>query len=180
MSAADMRAGFYGKMPATGDFVARGLPAGFVRAWDRWVARHLVPMIAGGSWPMGQALFVLLGPNFLGPMAGVIMPSRDRVGRHFPLTIAAPITAADTAIIVACADWFLAIERAAAAACSGELTPDDLEAALAALPVRGGETGGEAINRMALWTAHSEIFDVDPDAPQPALPFLSAQRVEVG
>ncbi|RWF89350.1 MAG: DUF2094 domain-containing protein, partial [Mesorhizobium sp.] len=35
MSAADMiLPGFYGKMPATGDFVSRRLPGDFVRIWD--------------------------------------------------------------------------------------------------------------------------------------------------
>ncbi|TIS08300.1 MAG: DUF2094 domain-containing protein, partial [Mesorhizobium sp.] len=29
-----MSTGFYGKMPATGDFVTRRLPGDFVRVWD--------------------------------------------------------------------------------------------------------------------------------------------------
>jgi len=33
--------GFYGKMPATGDFVTRRLPGDFVRVWDRWLAQHI-------------------------------------------------------------------------------------------------------------------------------------------
>ena len=40
--------GFYGKMPATGDFVTRRLSGDFVRAWDRWLAQHLVPLFGSG------------------------------------------------------------------------------------------------------------------------------------
>ena len=38
--------GFWGKLPAAGDFVGRRLPAAFVEPWDRWVSRHLVPRLA--------------------------------------------------------------------------------------------------------------------------------------
>ncbi|RUW25688.1 type VI secretion system-associated protein TagF, partial [Mesorhizobium sp. M4B.F.Ca.ET.013.02.1.1] len=43
--------GFYGKIPATGDFVSRRLTGDFVRVWDRWLAQHLVPLIGLESWP---------------------------------------------------------------------------------------------------------------------------------
>ena len=33
--------GLFGKLPSTGDFVTRGLPAGFLRVWDAWLSRHL-------------------------------------------------------------------------------------------------------------------------------------------
>ncbi|RUZ99042.1 type VI secretion system-associated protein TagF, partial [Mesorhizobium sp. M7A.F.Ca.US.002.01.1.1] len=43
--------GFYGKMPATGDFVTRRLTGDFVRVWDRWLAQHLVPLMGSEAWP---------------------------------------------------------------------------------------------------------------------------------
>ncbi|TIU04376.1 MAG: type VI secretion system-associated protein TagF, partial [Mesorhizobium sp.] len=53
--------GFYGKMPATGDFVTRRLPGDFVRAWDRWLAQHIVPLIGSEAWPRSTALRFLAG-----------------------------------------------------------------------------------------------------------------------
>ncbi|TJW71285.1 MAG: hypothetical protein E5X43_33635 [Mesorhizobium sp.] len=44
--------------------------------------------------------------------------------------------------------------------------PDELDAALAALPVPPVEPGEEVISDMVIWTARSDIFDVDPQAPQ--------------
>jgi type VI secretion system protein ImpM len=93
--------GWFGKLPSTGDFVQRRLPSDFVQAWDDWLAQEL------GSWqsaePDGWLTAYLAGPSWrfvLLPgclagleriedgMAGVLMPSVDRVGRYFPLTIA--------------------------------------------------------------------------------------------
>ena len=37
-----MDAGFYGKVRTHGDFVRRGLSAGFVAQWDAWLQRGLV------------------------------------------------------------------------------------------------------------------------------------------
>ncbi|TIX11933.1 MAG: type VI secretion system-associated protein TagF, partial [Mesorhizobium sp.] len=77
--------GFYGKIPATGDFVSRRLTGDFVRVWDRWLAQHLVPLIGLESWPRATALHFLAGPSCFGASAGIVVQSADRVGRQFPL-----------------------------------------------------------------------------------------------
>ena len=33
--------GIYGKLPAFGDFVRRGLPSAFVRPWDEWLSNSI-------------------------------------------------------------------------------------------------------------------------------------------
>ena len=46
------RLGFAGKLPARGDFVARGLPRGFTEAWDAWLS-EVMPgsrAILGEGW----------------------------------------------------------------------------------------------------------------------------------
>ena len=48
----------------------------------------------------------------------------------------------------------------------GELTPDELDTALAALPLPPVEQDGDIIDEMVLWTARSDIFDIDPQSPQ--------------
>jgi len=95
----DARPGWYGKLPSLGDFAQRRLPADFVEAWDDWLAHEIAGWqaadpagwleryLAGASWR-----FLLLPgavPGWQGDdaMAGVLMPSVDRVGRYFPLTI---------------------------------------------------------------------------------------------
>lgn len=178
MSAADLiLPGFYGKMPATGDFVTRRLPGDFVRPWDRWLAQHVVPLIGWEPWPRGTALRFLSGPDFLGASAGVIVQSADRVGRQFPLSVVAQLSEAPVQLAHAEA-WFSGIERTAIAAQRGELTPDELDAALAGLPVPPVEPGEENIRDMVMWTARSDLFDVDPQSPETTLEQIFAASWE--
>ncbi len=169
--------GFYGKMPATGDFVTRRLPGDFVRIWDRWLAQHVVPLIGLEFWPRSTALRFLAGPASFGASAGIVLQSADRVGRQFPLTIVAQLP--DASIQLARADaWFSGIEEAAFAAQQGELTPDELDTALSVLPVPSVEPGEEIISDMVMWTAHLDIFDVDPMSPQATLEQIFAANWE--
>ena len=160
--------GFYGKMPATGDFVTRRLTGDFVRIWDRWLAQHLVPLIGSEFWPNSTALRFLAGPASFGASAGIILQSADRVGRQFPLSVVAQLSEAPFRLAYAEA-WFARIEEAAIAAQHGELTPDELDTALAGLPVPPVEQGEEFISDMVMWTAYSDIFDIDPQSPQTTL-----------
>ena len=169
--------GFYGKMPATGDFVSRRLPGEFVRNWDRWLAQHLVPLFGQESWPLDTALRFLAGPVSFGASAGIIVQSADRVGRKFPLSVVAQLVEAPVLLADAEA-WFSQIEAAAIAAQNGEMTPDELDAALAGLPVPSVEAGGEVIGDMVMWTARSDIFDIDPQSPQATLEQILAASWE--
>ena len=70
--------------------------------------------------------------------AGVLVPSVDRVGRHFPLTLVAslsrlPDLAAEFDTLLA---WLHRLEDTALDALHGDWTIDDLENALADLPRR--------------------------------------------
>ncbi|TIN80344.1 type VI secretion system-associated protein TagF [Mesorhizobium sp.] len=169
--------GFYGKMPATGDFVTRRLPGDFVRIWDRWLAQHIVPLIGQEAWPATTALRFLAGPAFFGASAGIILQSADRVGRQFPLSIIAQLPEAPVELAYAEA-WFDGIEEVAIAAQHGELTPDELNTALAALPVPPVEPSEEIITDLVMWTAHSDIFDIDPQSPQATLEQIFAASWE--
>lgn len=169
--------GFYGKMPATGDFVSRRLPGEFVRNWDRWLAQHLVPLFGQESWPLDTALRFLAGPDSFGASVGIILQSADKVGRKFPLSVVAPLPEAPVELAYAEA-WFASIEAAAVAAQHGELTPDELDAALAGLPVPVLEPGEELISGMVMWNAYSDIFDIDPQSPQATLEQIFAASWE--
>ncbi len=87
--------GYYGKLPAQGDFLRRRADVTFVMQWDAWLQRCLATSRAtlGENWqefyenaPIWRFCFgaKVCGPN---PMIGVMMPSQDRVGRCFPLTV---------------------------------------------------------------------------------------------
>lgn len=96
-----MAAGFgaFGKMPTVGDFFRLSPPAGFVSVWDAWVQTLLRDgQAAYGPWfdthYMNAPIWRFTLPaNVAGPqkVCGVLMPSVDRVGRRFPLTLVAAL-----------------------------------------------------------------------------------------
>ncbi|MGO1540847.1 MAG: type VI secretion system-associated protein TagF [Luteimonas sp.] len=90
-------AGFFGKLPGAGDFVRRRLPPDFIDTWDRRFSRIVAESrdLLGPSWPTlyhaSPVWRFLLAPGVCGQgaWAGVMGPSSDRVGRCFPMVIAA-------------------------------------------------------------------------------------------
>ncbi|MEL7451194.1 MAG: type VI secretion system-associated protein TagF [Pseudomonadota bacterium] len=118
--------GFYGKVPGLGDFVSRRLPRTFIDYWDSWLQSVIATsrMQLGEHWlntylssPLWR--FVLSsGHCGAQPWAGVLMPSVDRVGRYFPLTIAASLPAGTNPFATAAAatQWFEEAEALALSA----------------------------------------------------------------
>lgn len=103
-----MDVGLYGKLPSHGDFLRRRTSDAFVDAWDGW----LQDCIAASRAALGERWLDLYltspvwrfacdggvcGPD---PILGVMVPSVDRVGRYFPLTLVAPLPG-DTAVFTA-------------------------------------------------------------------------------
>jgi type VI secretion system protein ImpM len=116
--------GFFGKLPCRGDFLRRRVPDEFVAAWDEWLQKCLTQSREqlGDAWRDAYLAgpicrFVLAeGVCGTGAYAGVLMPSVDRVGRCFPLTIVTQWEDSACAIDVACraSEWFDTIEDIAA------------------------------------------------------------------
>jgi len=91
--------GFYGKLPSHGDFLRRRVSDGFVGVWDAWLQecvaasrdaladRWLDVYLTSPAWRF------VCAPGACGPtaVAGVMVPSVDRVGRYFPLTVVAAL-----------------------------------------------------------------------------------------
>lgn len=147
-------AGFFGKLPATGDFVWRGLPDTFRKPWDAWLTRHVAPLQRKGTtFPQGGLRFRLPSGGHLA--AGVIVPSEDSAGRLFPLSLLLiaerDLTPAE---IDPWCDAALALARE---------TPDDLWQALDALPIR--EPQGIATGPMQLWAPDHPPLATDPAEP---------------
>jgi type VI secretion system protein ImpM len=112
--------GFYGKLPAKGDFLSRRLPREFIDQWDDWlqVGMNDSREALGDSWLQTYLTSPLwrfvLPANTLSAdaWAGVFMPSMDKVGRYFPMMAAVPLAASSSPLLVAaaCATWFEEIE----------------------------------------------------------------------
>jgi type VI secretion system protein ImpM len=135
-------AGWYGKIPALGDFASRRLPPGFINAWDAWLQRAMATSRAAlrERWqeiylnsPIWR--FALLpGVCNNNAWAGIMMPSVDKVGRHFPLTIAIALDPQPEMIttIFASQDWFAAVEQIALSSLSMNFQVQELEDRLTA------------------------------------------------
>ena len=123
--------GFFGKLPARGDFVRGGLPSSFVEVWDGWLSHVLTESrtVLGDRWqpawmeapvwrfhlPAGQT-----GPA---AMLGLWMPSVDAAGRCFPLTLAAVSAARSD-------PWLDGAEACGRAALEADMAPAALSACL--------------------------------------------------
>lgn len=170
-------AGLYGKMPAHGDFVRRGLPADFVAAWDGWAQRGIAAASAvlGPAWPAAWDAAPLwrfalpAGACGASAVAGVLACCRDGVGRRFPLVLAAPLVAlggGDALDDVLGAPpppataWFDALEALAMAARDGGA---DADGVLSLLPGPWPPAAAEAPEAPGWWHA-------DAVWPLPALP----------
>ena len=91
--------GAFGKIPAMGDFLRSETPAGFVETWDAWLQGAMLSArrSLGERWQ--ECYFsapiwrFTLAQGLAGrlPVIGILMPSVDRVGRQFPLTLMAPL-----------------------------------------------------------------------------------------
>ncbi len=87
--------GYYGKVPTHGDFVMRGLPRGFIDPWDLWLQEAISTSRRqlGNDWLnyyLTSPLYrFALSPGICGDSGwmGVLMPSVDRIGRYYPMTI---------------------------------------------------------------------------------------------
>jgi len=140
----DSPAGWYGKLPALGDFASRRLPPEFIEAWDHWLAEGLAQWQAADTewltrYLSGPSWRFVLAPGVLGAQAwaGVLVPSCDRVGRYFPLTLVQPLAAipGDANESAALLAWLQRLDDIAVDAMLEEWPIDQLEAELQRLGV---------------------------------------------
>lgn len=82
--------GFFGKLPAAGDFVSWNLPRAFTDRWDRWMSRDLIEHPSRGPLdPRAWRFTVPAGIFCDTAAAGVWRMSEDKAGRRYPFLIAA-------------------------------------------------------------------------------------------
>ena len=134
-----MSVGFYGKLPSHGDFVCRSVGSAFIDRWDAWLQASVAQSHTdlGGSWldlfltsPVWRFALEggVVGAN---AFAGILMPSVDRVGRYFPLTIVFELRGRvhPQIIAIAATGWFDWVEAVARRALEQEIM--DLDGLLA-------------------------------------------------
>jgi type VI secretion system protein ImpM len=161
MSAA---AGFFGKIPARGDFVRCGLPGEFIAAWDAWlqevipISRELLGEDWLPAWLEAPVWRFALDHGVCGTEAvlGLWMPSVDRAGRHFPLTLALVVPRASARRLAQeGAGWLDAAERAGLDAVAKDTPPEQLALALSAAPpplASAPEEASDATGISRWWT----------------------------
>ncbi len=108
--------GYFGKLPARGDYLARGLPPTFLDPWENWLhgVWHSGHQRFGEVWsPLiadGPAWRFVLDEDVCGPdaVAGLLIPSCDKLGRVFPLSLAAAIPGRSdpAALPITASDWY--------------------------------------------------------------------------
>jgi type VI secretion system protein ImpM len=143
--------GFFGKVTSHGDFVSRRLPRSFQNAWDGWVQAGLQESrqaLGQGwlpTWLDSPIWRFALAPGVCGEdgWAGLLMPSVDRVGRHFPLTLAArwPGQAALLDCVTLHDPWFGRLEELALSSLRDDFSLTAFDAALWALESPAGDAG---------------------------------------
>ncbi len=156
MTASAVIAGFYGKLPARGDFVTLQLPGVFTRPWDGWLADRLgaSQAVLGADWVAAwleaPVWRFALAPGLAGPDAvlGVMLPSVDRAGRYFPMSFAALFPPAIPRQAGGDADWLDRCETAGRAALEQDIPPDALPALMGPAPTAAPDLAGGS----AFWT----------------------------
>jgi type VI secretion system protein ImpM len=166
-------AGFYGKLPCKGDFLQRRVSQEFVDAWDAWLQqslhvsrqqlqeRWLDTYLTSPVWRFAIAA----GVCGSGAYAGVMLPSVDRVGRYFPLTLVTQLSTEDCLLEVAGEagrQWFESAEALAL----GALQAHDLD--LAAFDEQVMALGAPTVEPGASESAHlRELLQNSPFGQRP-------------
>jgi type VI secretion system protein ImpM len=164
--------GFFGKVPARGDFVCSRLPRSFLEPWDDWLQEAVSASRdqLGPGWLEAYLTSPIwrfvLSPRLCGDsaVAGVLMPSADRIGRYFPFTLAAmlPDGIDPMRLSVTAADWFVAANSTALMALEEDFDFDRFDARVQALgspsAADTGTLNAEAppgqFERYSLWWTH--------------------------
>lgn len=128
--------GFFGKVPAHGDFIERGLPSHFVTPMDEWLQGAvacsqgalgndwLQTYLTSPIWRFGFSDGAMDSHQWL----GILCPSVDSVGRYFPLVIAEKLANGNIfAAFQNNAEWFEHSEKLALSALENGLVAEQLE-----------------------------------------------------
>ena len=132
--------GFYGKLPTYGDFIQKRLPTDFINPWHEWLQAGM--MACRERDPDGWMSYYLncpawsfvLAGGICGqqPVAGVTIPSVDRVGRYFNFTMASILPAEVNPAVFASnqSEWLEGLENLALSVLEEEMDQDGIEGSI--------------------------------------------------
>lgn len=147
--------GIFGKLPAHGDFIARGLASGVRPVLDRFLTMRLARYAATPDlWPAGGLRATLSGPAGEALLL-CILPSCDAARREFPLACCVLLNAAPLDEADRWADAVYPVLQTANAA-------DDIPPAIANIPPP--QSGSTSIMVPAIWGSNAS-----PSEPTQAL-----------
>lgn len=175
--------GWFGKLPCVGDFAHRRLPYPLMEGLDAWLQAGMSQL--RGSYPADWRAIYDAAPtwNCAIPAAvtqggqtlvGLLSPSRDRVGREFPLCagVALPAGVSPAPLLAAAHEWLTALGRIVAQAQQRPTSVDAFDAAVQSLVMPpltapgGGDGGGHDI--LAI------LNDASTDVPTVPMPLAHA------
>ncbi|HSG66856.1 MAG TPA: type VI secretion system-associated protein TagF, partial [Gammaproteobacteria bacterium] len=180
---APVEVGFYGKLPVVGDFVSRHVDAATVAHWDGWLQQSMASSqdSLGEAWldlyltaPMWR-FYAPAGVIGDRPMAGVLLPSVDRVGRYFPLTVFArlPEPVCGLVVLERCSAWFERVEDLVLAQLENDARPleefDEL--------IR--DTADRLIPGLEAMPADLNDLEAHDDSARPNVHFALGERLDV-
>ena len=141
--------GLFGKLPAHGDFIQRTLPTDFVSVWDQWLQHY----VSGSQEQIGDAWldYYLTSPiwRFMfsdgcvdaNSWVGIMLPSVDRIGRYFPISIITkiPHSICSLEFLLSNNDWLDEIEEIALQALDGDMSADELMDEISEIEIQHNE-----------------------------------------
>lgn len=139
--------GWYGKIPASGDFVHRRLPRELIAWWDRWLQLGLAALKQApddsavrsfSSAPIWN-FAIPAGPSGRGAQLGCLAPSRDRVGRVYPLCVIMPVAEDDyhSSILDGSSDYYRKIGASILTAVRHGCATEQFDRELQTIPIPG-------------------------------------------
>ena len=134
--------GWYGKIPASGDFVHRRVPRELIAWWDHWLQYGLAALKQAPDDSTARSFAtapiwnfaIPAGPSGNGVQLGCVAPSRDRVGRVYPLCVFTSIAEDDyhSSILEGATDYYrrigVSILSAVRHGCASEQFDRELQA----------------------------------------------------
>ena len=168
--------GWFGKLPGMGDFAHRRLPESFSEAWDRWLRSGLARLrVRHLDWPdryLEAPLWCfVLGNDVIDARRwiGVLVPTLDRMGRHFPFTMVGELVSPDSELsgrtLARVREWWGHARRAVIEAAQGDLDAVGFEVLLHRL-FAGGDTPQSDVDEatLALPVVGQSLWFTDPTA----------------
>lgn len=150
--------GFYGKIPAHGDFIRFRADVSFVAKWDQFLqeglgeSREALNSKWDAAYQNAPIWRFVLDPDVCGKraMTGILMPSQDRVGRRFPLTIFHTLPQATSPSLLDDEPLMTELENTALACLDAQIDKDELARRLDAVPFMQAADTGDA-NGHSYW-----------------------------